>query len=121
MIARQGLTVVVGTIALFAEVHEWNRANQPGYFEVYLRVPLDELRRRDPKGLYRRFDAGDLNNVAGLDLPVDEPVAPDLLLDYVPGLGPDTTLSIVLGKLAQFRLDADASRVDEVLGSQHET
>ncbi|MDS4013422.1 MAG: adenylyl-sulfate kinase [Candidatus Accumulibacter sp.] len=85
VIAAQGVTVVIATISLFREVHAWNRENLPGYFEVYLKVPLDELRRRDPKGIYRRFDAGELANVAGLDLPVDIPEAADLIVPYDPG------------------------------------
>ena len=77
VIADQGFTVVIATISLFNEVHMWNRANLPGYFEVYLKVPLEELRLRDPKNIYRRFDAGELENVAGLDLPIDGPVITD--------------------------------------------
>ena len=83
-LALQNLTVIIATISLFKEVHQWNRMNLPNYFEVYLKVPLDELRRRDPKGIYRSFDAGHLANVAGLDLPVDEPTAPDLIVEYSP-------------------------------------
>jgi adenylylsulfate kinase-like enzyme/glycosyltransferase involved in cell wall biosynthesis len=82
VIASQGLTVVIATISLFREVHAWNRSNLPGYFEVYLKVPLEELRRRDPKGIYRRFDAGELANVAGLDLPIDEPESADWIVDF---------------------------------------
>jgi adenylylsulfate kinase-like enzyme len=78
--AKQGLIVVIATISLFREVHKWNRANLPNYFEVYLKVPLEELRRRDPKGIYRRFDAGELTDVAGLDLPIDEPEAADWIV-----------------------------------------
>ncbi len=85
VIASQGFTVVIATISLFREVHAWNRENFPGYFEVYLKVPIEELRRRDPKGIYRRFDAGELTNVAGLDLPIDEPEAADWVLEYFPG------------------------------------
>lgn len=85
VLADQGLTVVIATISLFKEIHDWNRINLPGYFEVYLKVPLDELRRRDPKGIYRRFDAGELTNVAGLDLPVDEPQAADWVVEFEPG------------------------------------
>lgn len=85
VIADQGLTVVIATISLFREVHDWNRSHLPGYFEVYLDVPLVELRRRDPKGIYRRFDAGELDNVAGLDLPVDSPAAPDWRIDHGAG------------------------------------
>lgn len=82
VLARQGFTVVIATISLFKEVHAWNRANLQGYFEVYLKVPFEELRRRDAKGIYRRFDAGKIKNVAGLDLPVDEPELADLVLKF---------------------------------------
>jgi adenylylsulfate kinase len=85
VIAEQGLTIVIATISLFREVHAWNRDNLPGYFEVYLKVPLEELRRRDPKGIYRRFDAGELTNVAGLDIEIDEPKAADLVVSFEPG------------------------------------
>jgi adenylylsulfate kinase-like enzyme len=95
LVASQGITVVVSAIALIKELHHWNREHQPGYFEVYLKVGLDELRRRDPKGIYSRFDAGELTNVAGLDLHIDEPLNPDLVIDYEPGQGPD----VVLGRL----------------------
>ena len=73
---------VFATISLFREVHKWNRENLPSYFEVYLKVPLEELRRRDPKGIYRRFEYGQIVNVAGLDLPIDEPEVPDLLAEF---------------------------------------
>ena len=86
LIARQGVTVVCSTISMFKEVHSWNRENQPYYFEVYLKVPLSELRNRDPKGIYRRFDSGELSNVAGLDLQVDEPKSPDILFEFEPNL-----------------------------------
>lgn len=84
VIAAQGVRVVIATISLFREVHAWNREHLPGYFEVYLKVPLDELRRRDPKGIYRRFDAGELSDVAGLDLDIDEPVAADWVVEFEP-------------------------------------
>ncbi len=103
MIASQGVTVVVGTVALFKEIHAWNRENQPGYFEVYLKVPPEELRRRDPKGIYKRFDAGEIKNVAGMDLAVDEPKRPHLLINYHPGLTIDVELSLLLSKFAEYR------------------
>jgi adenylylsulfate kinase len=84
VIAAQGLTVVIATISLFREVHAWNRTNQLSYFEVYLKVPVEELGRRDPKGIYRRFYAGELTHVAGLDLPIDEPEAADWVVEFAP-------------------------------------
>ena len=97
VIASQGLTVVIATISLFKEVHSWNRGNLPGYFEVYLKVPVEELRRRDPKEIYRRFDGGELNNVAGLDLSIDEPEAADWIVEFDPG----RTVTILADELIQ--------------------
>ncbi len=99
LLAFQGTTAVVATISLFRELHTWNRANLPGYFEVYLKVPLSELRRRDPKGVYRRFDMGELRDVAGLDLPVDEPQSPDLQVDYAPETSAEATAKQIFSRL----------------------
>lgn len=84
MIANQRETVVIATISLFREIHEWNRKNLPNYIEVYLKVPLDELRQRDPKNIYKNFDAGKIENVAGLDLSIDEPLIADFIAEYNP-------------------------------------
>lgn len=87
VLAAQGLTVVIATISLFHEVHAWNRTHQSAYCEVYLKVPIEELRRRDPKGIYRRYDAGEISNVAGLDMEIDEPRMPDWVAEFAPGRG----------------------------------
>ena len=79
VLAKQDLTVVIATISLFKEIHSWNRTYLPNYFEIYLDVPLDELRRRDPKAIYQRFDYGEIKNVAGLDVDIDKPQNPDWL------------------------------------------
>ena len=81
-LSSQGFTVIIATISMYNEVYAWNRTNLPNYFEIYLKVPLKELRRRDPKKIYQRYDAGDLSDVAGLDLAVDEPLEPHVILDF---------------------------------------
>jgi cytidine diphosphoramidate kinase len=103
VIANQGPTVVIATISLFKEVHAWNRENLPGYFEVYLKVPVEELRRRDPKGIYRRFDAGTLTNVAGLDLQVDEPDCADLVVEFMQGQTPAALAEEVIAAVKRGR------------------
>lgn len=101
VIASQGLTVVIATISLFKEVHAWNRANLPGYFEAYLKVPVEELRRRDPKGIYRRFDAGELTDVAGLDLPIDEPEEANWMAEFTPGRTVEKLADELLNQLTE--------------------
>ncbi|PPC89394.1 MAG: adenylyl-sulfate kinase [Methylobacter sp.] len=99
VISGQGLIVVIATISLFRELHAWNRAHLPGYFEIYLKVPLEELRRRDPKGIYRRFDAGLLKNVAGLDIAVDEPEAADWMIEFEQNQSPQHLVDELLKHL----------------------
>ncbi len=76
LLSRQGLTVVCCTISMFDAVRDWNRANIPGYFEVYVKAAMETLRRRDQKGLY---SGG--TEVAGVHFSVEEPKTPDLILE----------------------------------------
>ena len=57
---NKGSIVVIATISMFDELYAWNRENTTNYFEVYLKVPLDELRRCDPKSTYQRYENGEL-------------------------------------------------------------
>jgi glutamine kinase len=81
MLASQGEDVVCPTISMFHDVQRWNRENIPDYREIYLRVPMDELQRRDAKGIYAAARRGDLRDVVGLDVAAELPEAPDLILD----------------------------------------
>jgi adenylylsulfate kinase len=47
---------------------------------------MTELRRRDPKRIYERFENGEISNVAGLDLEVDFPLEPHLHFRYSDGV-----------------------------------
>jgi cytidine diphosphoramidate kinase len=82
LIADQGIDVVCATISLFHECHAWCRRNIRRYHEIFLRVSLAELRRRDTRGLYDRAE------VVGLDLVPEEPMRPDLVIDNDGRLGP---------------------------------
>jgi adenylylsulfate kinase-like enzyme/phosphohistidine swiveling domain-containing protein len=100
LLAEQGADVVCATISLFHEVQRWNRENIPGYREIYLRVPIDELRRRDSKGIYAGNHGGDTRDVVGLDLPAETPEAPDLILDNYGTLDVATAVDRILAVCA---------------------
>jgi adenylylsulfate kinase len=74
----QGLLVVVSAIALFREVNEYAETTVDRLVTILLDLPISVLRERDPRGLYRAFDDGRMTSVAGLDLAVDWPQAPNL-------------------------------------------
>ena len=98
ILSTQGFIVVIATISMFREIYDWNKLNLPGYFEVYLNVPIDELRRRNSKEIYSRFDAGELQYVAGLDLNVDTPRTPHLEVIHESSVSPSILASEVIRK-----------------------
>jgi adenylylsulfate kinase len=77
----QGHDVVCATVSMFHDVRRWSRSNIPHYCEIYLRAPIELLSRRHPKGLYAAALAGRIRNVPGVDLALELPEAPDVVID----------------------------------------
>jgi bifunctional enzyme CysN/CysC len=49
--------------------------------EVHVKVSLAEARRRDPKGLYAKVDAGEITGFTGVDEPFEAPEQPELTIE----------------------------------------
>ena len=103
LVVSQDVDVIIAVIGLFKEMHEWNRNNIPGYVEVFIDTPLDELERRDPKGLYKRFRSGEIENIAGIDLSVDFPTNPDISLKWIDGQSIELMFQELIEKLGEIR------------------
>jgi len=86
LLADQGHIVIVATMSIYHEIHSWNRRNCQNYFEVWVEVGLDTLRKQDARNLYSRAQSGEAKNVAGLDLGYERPLHPDLTLTNNPPL-----------------------------------
>src|SRR5580704_8027405 len=101
MLSEQGFDVVCSTISLFHDVQRWNRENISRYNEIFVRVPLEELRRRDTKGIY--LASGDRRgaNIVGLDIPAELPEAPDLILDNETSLDPAEAVRRILDRASR--------------------
>ncbi|EAI4298513.1 adenylyl-sulfate kinase [Campylobacter lari] len=74
-LSDQGMIVVVTTISMFNEIYKYNRENLKNYFEIYIKCPMEELIKRDQKGLYTKALNGEIKNVVGVDIKYDEPNA----------------------------------------------
>lgn len=92
LLAEQGITVICCTISMFHDVRQWNRDNISGYREIYLKVSMDTLIKRDQKGLYSQKT----QPVMGLTVSFDEPRTPDLVLHNDGDLTPQQQLEIIL-------------------------
>jgi adenylylsulfate kinase-like enzyme len=80
LISSQGHNVIVSTISLFKEIHEWNRQNIKDYYEIFIDVDIELLQKRD----IRRVYSSSLGiNVMGLDLEYDKPINPDYIFKQI--------------------------------------
>jgi adenylylsulfate kinase len=62
-------------------VRKFVRRKLPNYIQIYLRADVDALMRRDPKGLYKKYNEGKMRNLIGVDDPYEEPQNADLIID----------------------------------------
>lgn len=83
-IASQGIYVVIATISMFHKIQKWNRNNLPGYYEVFLDVPFDELKKRDTKKLYKINNSKKNLEVVGLGILAEKPLSPNMVIEYNP-------------------------------------
>jgi bifunctional enzyme CysN/CysC len=78
-----GMIVLVSFISPFRAERQMarNLVEEGEFFEIFVDTPIEECRRRDPKGLYRKADEGKIKNFTGVDSPYEPPEAPELRLD----------------------------------------
>ncbi len=81
LLFAQGAIVLCTFVSPFRAARQGVRAGLPEgrFLEVYVQCPLDELRRRDPKGLYARAARGEIRDLTGVSAPYEEPERPELV------------------------------------------
>jgi bifunctional enzyme CysN/CysC len=77
-----GLIVIVSFISPFRSERQMARDLFPEgeFIEVFIDTPLEECMKRDPKGLYKKAQAGEIENFTGISSPYEPPVDPELHL-----------------------------------------
>jgi len=81
LVARSGGVAITAAISPYQEVRDEVRGQTPGFFEVYVRCSIEELTRRDVKGLYAKALRGEIQNFTGVNDPYEAPPAPEITVD----------------------------------------
>jgi len=99
MLSEQGITVVCCTISMFDSVRGWNRENISDYIEVYVKVSEKTLLERNQKGLYSGLQDGTSSEVMGMDIQMEEPKTPDIIIENDGHLSIDECVDKILKKV----------------------
>ncbi len=81
LLVRNGIIVLIPLISPYRETRDFARAELQRFVEVYVKCPVEECIRRDPKGLYAKALRGEIKDFTGLDAPYEEPTTPELTLE----------------------------------------
>jgi adenylyl-sulfate kinase len=105
-LARAGAAVVVSAISPYEETRRAARgyveAHAP-FVEIHVATPLEVCAERDPKGLYKKALAGEIEHFTGVDDPYEEPASPELRL-HTESQSPAESAAVVLARLEELQL-----------------
>ena len=82
LFARAGIIVITAFISPYREDRDRVRRIAPDLFhEIHVAADLATCEQRDPKGLYRKARAGQIQEFTGISAPYEPPEAPELVVD----------------------------------------
>lgn len=81
LLNRNGVVAIVSAVSPYRDLREQFRAKIGRFVEVYCRCPIEVLMQRDEQGLYEGARRGEIENLAGINAPYEEPIKPEVLLN----------------------------------------
>jgi adenylylsulfate kinase len=81
LIVRWGVPVIFDATANRRRYRDRARLSIPCFLEILIACPLEECRKRDPKGIYAAAASGTASNVPGIQTDYEPPLAPEITLD----------------------------------------
>jgi adenylyl-sulfate kinase len=85
LLSRNGVIAISAAISPYEAIRRENRelveSNGAAFVEVYVECSLEELTRRDVKGLYAKAIAGEIANFTGVSDPYEAPENPEITVN----------------------------------------
>lgn len=78
-----GLIAITAFISPYREDRDSARRllQRDEFIEVFIKCPLCECERRDPKGIYKKARSGEVKEFTGITAPYEEPEKPEIVLE----------------------------------------
>lgn len=103
LLARNGIVAVTASVSPLREARQATRKELGDFVEVYLTCSARDRAQREEKGLYEKFEKGEIKHLAGADLAYEEPESPEVVCD-TSALDPEESVQKVVKKLEMMGL-----------------
>jgi adenylyl-sulfate kinase len=104
LLARNGVPVLTAAISPYREVRDevraWVEGDGAAFIEVFVDCTIEELTRRDVKGLYEKALRGEIANFTGVSDPYEPPLTPEITVRS-DSQTESESLSVILAHLEQ--------------------
>jgi len=110
LLSRNGVVAIAAAISPYKELRdEVRRQHEAPFVEILADCTLDELIRRDVKGLYAKALRGEIEHMKGVSDPYERPECPEIAV-HTDRENVGESLATILGWLAEHDLIARASK-----------
>jgi adenylylsulfate kinase len=100
LLSRNGAAVITAAISPYAEVRDQCRSMSRSFVEVYAECSIDELTRRDVKGLYAKAISGEIKNFTGISDPYEAPENAEITVNSETQTA-EESLAVIMGYLEE--------------------
>jgi len=80
LLSRNGVVAITAAISPYRDVRDEVRRAIGRFVEVYVECPIDVLKERDVKGLYKKALAGEIKHFTGVDDPYEPPLKAEVVI-----------------------------------------
>jgi len=104
LLSRNGVVAITAAISPYSEIRdEVRRVHEARFVEIFVDCSIDELVKRDKKGLYAKALRGEIKNFTGVSDPYEAPASPDIHV-HTDRERVEESLERIVGWLEQQRL-----------------
>lgn len=103
LLSRNDVGVITAAISPYAEIRDQVRTSVDNFVEVHVDCSIEELTRRDVKGLYEKALKGEIKNFTGISDPYEAPENPEVRVNSETQTS-EESMAIILDYLEQHGL-----------------
>ena len=81
ILAENGINVIVAFVSPYEKMRSFARKVCPNFIEVYIECDIEECKKRDVKGMYKKALTGEIEDFTGVQDPYEIPKNPEILVN----------------------------------------
>lgn len=81
ILANNGINVIVAFVSPYRKMRSFARKVCPNFIEVYIECDIEECKKRDVKGMYKKALIGEIGDFTGVQDPYEIPKNPEIIVN----------------------------------------